>query len=72
MHENCSIVSRKTWVLAAGAVWFGATIKRWGWPGFIPLKDLNDSKKGFIVEDGIMVEAKVTVLAELVQEDLAC
>nr|XP_017240051.1 PREDICTED: MATH domain and coiled-coil domain-containing protein At3g58210-like [Daucus carota subsp. sativus] len=48
-----------------GTNWFGpSTLHSWGWGSFIPLKNLHDRAKGFIVEDCCKFEAQITLLCK--------
>nr|XP_009764686.1 PREDICTED: uncharacterized protein LOC104216367 [Nicotiana sylvestris] len=42
--------------------WFSATSQTWGYPSFMPLTELHDQKKGYIVNDCIVVEVEVEVV----------
>ncbi|KAL8094433.1 hypothetical protein AgCh_036099 [Apium graveolens] len=45
-------------------IWFSASIEDWGWHSLIELKDLNDSAKGYVVDDRCIFEAELTLLCE--------
>ncbi|KAK6775856.1 hypothetical protein RDI58_026857 [Solanum bulbocastanum] len=42
--------------------WFATHNFYWGWAEFMPLSELKDPKKNFIVGDCCIVEADVSVL----------
>ena len=41
---------------------FSALDKSYGFPRFIPLSDLNNPAKGFIVNDSLIVECQIVLL----------
>ncbi|XP_059310958.1 ubiquitin C-terminal hydrolase 12-like [Lycium ferocissimum] len=41
---------------------YSAAAQSWGWPSFMPLCELNDPKKGFLVDDCCIVQADVSVV----------
>ncbi|KAL0413864.1 UNVERIFIED_CONTAM: Ubiquitin carboxyl-terminal hydrolase 13 [Sesamum radiatum] len=43
--------------------WFSSSTFDWGWPRFIPLDDLNDPIKGFLVKDLCTIEVEILVKA---------
>ncbi|KAG8366333.1 hypothetical protein BUALT_Bualt17G0068900 [Buddleja alternifolia] len=43
--------------------WFIPNGEGWGWSSFIPIKDMIDSKKGFLVEDCCVVEVEILLPA---------
>ncbi|XP_030968831.1 MATH domain and coiled-coil domain-containing protein At3g58210-like [Quercus lobata] len=43
--------------------WFST--KGWGFPEFLPLKDINDAAKGFLVNDTLLVEAEIIVMSKV-------
>ncbi|KAG5596714.1 hypothetical protein H5410_037946 [Solanum commersonii] len=45
----------------ANCIWFSTTIRSWGFPGFMPLTQLRDQKKGYLVNDCIVVEVELKV-----------
>ena len=40
----------------------------WGWSRFLSLAELKDPKKGFVVNDTLIIEAEVTLLGLVVVE----
>ncbi|XP_022874183.1 probable inactive serine/threonine-protein kinase fnkC [Olea europaea var. sylvestris] len=42
--------------------WFSAS-DHWGWPRFIPMVDMNDPEKGFVVEDSCIIELQISIQA---------
>ncbi|XP_059283994.1 MATH domain and coiled-coil domain-containing protein At3g58220-like isoform X1 [Lycium ferocissimum] len=40
-------------------IWFSTTRVNWGFPGFMPLTELHDQKKGYLVNDCIVVEVEL-------------
>ncbi|MED6108128.1 hypothetical protein PIB30_020575 [Stylosanthes scabra] len=51
-----------------GELTFKAKASSWGWPSFIPLADLYDDSKGFIVNDTCIIEAKISVSISELEE----
>ncbi|GLT60020.1 hypothetical protein SLA2020_328090 [Shorea laevis] len=47
---------------------FGRQITNWGYHKVIPLKDLRDLRKGYLVEDTCIIEVDVTVLEDVAVE----
>ncbi|KAK4714101.1 hypothetical protein R3W88_020008 [Solanum pinnatisectum] len=62
---NCSIILKDQ--LNGGCkklsycIWFSTTTLTWGYPGFMPLTQLRDKKKGYLVNDCIVVEVELKV-----------
>lgn len=44
--------------------WFSTTTPSWGYPGFMPLTQLHDRKKGYLVNDCILVEVELKIMFE--------
>lgn len=45
--------------------WFSASSKSWGFSNFLPQRDLNDSKKGFLVKDAVIAEVQIILVSTL-------
>ncbi|XVE67967.1 hypothetical protein DITRI_Ditri09bG0030600 [Diplodiscus trichospermus] len=45
--------------------WFTAEIGNWGFPSFMPLGDLQDKTKNYIVYDTLMVEAEIIIVSKV-------
>ncbi|KAE9446153.1 hypothetical protein C3L33_21949, partial [Rhododendron williamsianum] len=39
--------------------WFSASCQSFGYSNFLPQRDLNDTKKGFLVKDTVIVDAQI-------------
>ncbi|XP_059285076.1 uncharacterized protein LOC132038422 [Lycium ferocissimum] len=42
--------------------WFSTTVKSWGYPKFLPLTELHDRNKGYLLNDCIVMEVVVEVV----------
>ncbi|XP_075663823.1 MATH domain and coiled-coil domain-containing protein At3g58260-like [Castanea sativa] len=45
--------------------WFSTKEEGWGFPEFMPLKDINDAAKGFLLFDTLLVEAEIIVMSKV-------
>ena len=45
--------------------WFSTKEESWGFSEFLPLKDINDAAKGFLVNDTLLVEAEIIVMSKV-------
>lgn len=45
--------------------WFCKTADGWGFPRFMKLSDLHDSKNGFLFNDTLIVEAQILIVGIL-------
>ncbi|TMX02324.1 hypothetical protein EJD97_022011 [Solanum chilense] len=48
--------------ITGGANWYSAAFYSWGWSSFMRCCELNDPKKGFLIEDCCILEAEVSVV----------
>ena len=46
-----------------GRDWFCSSSKTYGWPNFMPISDLTNKTKGYIVNDTVIVEADITLIS---------
>ncbi|XP_022773694.1 BTB/POZ and MATH domain-containing protein 3-like [Durio zibethinus] len=47
------------------SVWFTATSRRWGYPYFMSLLDLQDKSKNYILGDTLIVEAEIIIVSKV-------
>ncbi|CDP14978.1 unnamed protein product [Coffea canephora] len=48
-----------------GNQFFSTSTPIWGWSAFLPVDDLEDSAKGFLVQDTLIIEAEINPLSTL-------
>ncbi|XVE58687.1 hypothetical protein DITRI_Ditri04bG0188900 [Diplodiscus trichospermus] len=49
-------------------VWLSDSVISWGFVNFISLKDLEDTSKGFVVNDTLITEAEITAISQVKYE----
>ncbi|XP_026398323.1 ubiquitin carboxyl-terminal hydrolase 12-like [Papaver somniferum] len=56
-------------IVIKGTQQFTAQQSDWGYPKFMPLSELNDPGKGYLVDDTCIVEAEVKIMADFLSYD---
>ena len=49
----------------AGFNWIDSSSASWGFPDFMLLSDLHDVSKGFLVNDTLIIEGKITLVSDV-------
>ena len=48
-----------------GKHWFTTSSNEWGFPHFMPLKDIQDASKGLLMNDALVVEGEIIVMSNV-------